>query len=68
MNPNIGYSLRDKSKNIWFCFTLIEEKVEWLSQVALVVSSLKISAVALGLWSIRGEGGGGKRPKVKGAN
>ena len=32
----INNSLRAKSKNVWFCCTLLEEKVEWFYQAALL--------------------------------
>ena len=56
----VQFSLRAKSKNVWFCCTLLEGKVEWFDKVALVASLLKMSVMALGRWSIMGE-----EPKAK---
>ena len=55
---------RAKSKNVWFCCTLLEKKVEEFCKVVLMVNNvLKMSVLALSLWSIRV-----KRPKTKGAD
>ena len=53
-------SLRAKSKNVRFCCAPLKEKVEWSYEVALVVILVKVSVVAIGLWTIREE-----RPKNK---
>ena len=47
-NP-FEFNLRAKSKNFLFCCTLPKEKLKWFYLVALVVSSLRMSVVALGL-------------------